>query len=156
VSGAAPQAVKAFRAVIGISLAGISAMIFSVKSSSTRKLQFDFLNWTFFGVEKVHLLGTNNSGAKDITTEYHLGPVTFSTFRHEPDAPQAIGTNKVHVGDRLYDPISKREIWRVLAVERKHEFDDDTDRDGVLVRSSVNGGEAWMPREKLGKVLVGR
>jgi hypothetical protein len=44
----------------------------------------------------------------------------------------------------------------VLATERKHEFDDDTDRAGVLVRSSVNGGEAWMPREKLRNVLVGR
>jgi hypothetical protein len=44
----------------------------------------------------------------------------------------------------------------LFATERKHELDDDTNRDGVLVRSSVNGGEAWLPREKLGKVLVGR
>jgi hypothetical protein len=52
--------------------------------------------------------------------------------------------------------VTKREVWRVLAVERQHEFDDDTIHDGVLVRSSINGSEAWMPREKLGKVLVGR
>ena len=43
-----------------------------------------------------------------------------------------------------------------MATEHRHEFDDGTDRDGVLVRSSINGGEGWLPREKLGKVLVGR
>ena len=41
-------------------------------------------------------------------------------------------------------------------VERWREFDDGTERDGVLVRSTGNGGEAWLPREKIGKVLVGR
>jgi hypothetical protein len=48
-----------------------------------------------------------------------------------------------------------RELWTVLATERKHQFDDDTDRDGVLVHSSVNGGEAWVPREQLGRCWWG-
>ena len=76
-----------------------------------------------------------------------------STIRQEP---QPLGTNTVHVGDRLYDPATKGEIWQVLKVERWHEFDDGTERKGVLVPSIVNGGQTWMPTEKMRKVLVGR
>ena len=44
----------------------------------------------------------------------------------------------------------------MLPVEKEHEFEDDSVRAGVLVRDHVNGREGWLPREKLGKVLVGR
>ena len=76
--------------------------------------------------------------------------------RTEVPSPGVLGTNTLQLGDRLYDPATRRELWRVLAIERRHEFEDGTDRDGVLVTSCVTGGEAWLPREKLGKVLVGR
>lgn len=90
-----------------------------------------------------------------VTSGFHFGPLHVFSVRSEME-PQPLGTNEVKVGMVLLDPATQREIWRVLAVERKHEFDDDTDRDGVLVRSTVNGGEGWLPREKIGKVLVGR
>ena len=90
-----------------------------------------------------------------VTEGFRFGPLHTYAIRVEMEKPP-LGTNTVHVGDILYDPVTKHELWRVLATERNHEFDDDTNKDGVLVRSSTNGSEAWMPREKLEKVLVGR
>ena len=90
-----------------------------------------------------------------ITEGFRFGPLHTYTVRVEMEK-QPLGTNQLHVGDILYDPATKREIWQVLKVERWHEFDDGTERDAVLVRSTGNGGEAWLPREKIGKVLVGR
>jgi hypothetical protein len=44
----------------------------------------------------------------------------------------------------------------VLAVESQHEFEDGTERDGVLVRDLVSGGKAWVPRTNLNKALLVR
>lgn len=41
-------------------------------------------------------------------------------------------------------------------MDQQHEVDDDNVRDGVLVRSSINAGEGCLPREKVGKALLGR
>jgi hypothetical protein len=113
------------------------------------------LNLKRWGMGRVVLI-ESESGNAEITrkTSYRVGPLGF--LRSERVALVVLGTNAVHVGDRLYDPTTKREIWTVLAVEKRHEFDDGTDRDRVLVRHSGQYGEAWLPRKKIGKVLVGR
>ena len=87
------------------------------------------------------------------TKRSQFGPLVYERYRFEKRV--IVGTNEVRVGDVLYDPATMREIWRILAVEKQHEFQDETVQPGVLVRD-MHGTEAWMPREKLGKVLVGR
>src|SRR5580765_7006824 len=70
---------------------------------------------------------TNLFGPKFVSRARVLGVVKVFS-RTEVPSPGVLGTNVLRVGDHLYDPASKREIWTVLAVERKHEFDDGTER----------------------------
>jgi len=93
--------------------------------------------------------GNHSSVAKG----YHVGPLTVYKWWVE-DGPDPVGTNALAVGDRLFDPTTKRELWKVLGVELQHEFEDGTEREGVRVRDAVNGGEAWVPRTNLSKALV--
>ena len=131
----------------------IAVGLFCITSGTKSGIKVD-LNLKGWGLGR--LLTESESGDAEITrrTLYRVGPLGF--LRTERIALEQLGTNELRVGDIGYNPSDKRELWRVLATERNHAFDDDTVKDGVLVRSSINGGEDWLPREKLGKVLVGR
>jgi hypothetical protein len=144
-------------AALVIALTGAALLItVAVLGPQGEHALIDTTGWRLGTINTTNVSATTNSAAEvRVTRGYQVGPVRFFTSWVKPE-PQPLGTNQLHVGDMLFDPTTKRELWTVLATERKHEFDDDTDRDGVLVRSRTNGGESWMPREKLGKVLVGR
>jgi hypothetical protein len=122
-------------------------------------VQWNFRDWQFGSYETHDSVegvdmddGTVSGTYTTLINGIHLGPLDVFTATSQSE-PEPLGTKTVHVGDHLYDPPTKAETWRV---KRKHEFDDDTFHDGVLVRSAIDGGEGWLPRKKIGKVLVGR
>ena len=153
-----PRAGRRFAFILSAALLCISVVLLCARSpgGSAWQLSIHPTNWWVSRTASERVLGFRSPAAyKRICVSYNIGPIVVSRFVEEA-FPQPLGTNTLQVGDCLYDPTSKREIWTVLAVEKLHEFDDGTDRDGVLVCSTGNGGESWLPREKLGKVLVGR
>ena len=136
-------------------ITGVLAVgLFSIASGTKSKITVE-LSLRRWGMGRMVLVESESDDA-EITrrTSYRVGPLGF--LRTERIALEQLGTNELRVGDIGYNPSDKRELWRVLATERNHAFDDDTVKDGVLVRSSINGGETWLPREKMGKVLVVR
>ena len=135
-------------------IAGVIAVglfCFASGTKSSIKLELSLRRW---GMGRVVVIESESSDV-EITrrTTYRFGPLGF--LRTERIALVVLGTNELRVGDIGYNPPDKQGLWSVLAVEQRHEFEDGTARPGVLLRF-VNGGEGWVPREKIGKVLVGR
>src|ERR1043165_376578 len=90
-----------------------------------------------------------------VTKGHSIGPLRVYKSWIETDPPE-IGINVLSVGDVLYDPDNKRELGRVLALDPRHQFLEGSNRDGVLLRSSVDGAEDWTPRTNLNSALYRR
>jgi hypothetical protein len=151
-------------ALLLIAAVALTALSFH-RRDSRLTVQWDFLHWHFGAYEKRDTVGITPVSSIVLTSltrhhttvrkGYHLGPLTVFTWWDE-DGPDWVGTNALTAGDRLFNPATKRELWKVLAVESQHEFEDGTERDGVLVRDLVSGGKAWVPRTNLNKALLVR
>jgi hypothetical protein len=134
-----------------------------VRRDSQLQVRWDFRNWQFGPYERRDTMGvTPVSGIvltaltrnyTTVTKGHYLGPMNVFRVWGE-NGPAPVGTNSLLVGDRLFDPVTMRELWKVLGVERDHEFEDGTEREGVRVRDLVNNGEAWVPRTNLSKAMV--
>jgi hypothetical protein len=137
----------------------IAANIFVGRVQSPWRVRLDFTNWRVYAAEMHHEMRKGAHIEREITAIYYCGPVIIWTTRHEitgvPIPRMLLGTNAVQVGMVIYNRSSQQEIGRVIAVERYHEFDDGTVREGALVRSTT-GVETWTPREVMSKAFVER
>jgi hypothetical protein len=145
-------------AVLLIAVVALAALCF-VRRDSGLQVQWDSRSWHFGAYKRLDSMegvdmddGTVSGSYTTLVEGYQVGPLNVFTAI----SPQPLGTNAFLVGDRLFDPMTTREVWKVLATERNHEFDDGIERDAVRARDLVNGGEAWVPRSKLSKALLVR
>jgi hypothetical protein len=96
------------------------------------------------GVYHIGLVGENPT----CSIESHaLSPVT-SGLELVP-----LSTNTPPPNAVLYDPVRRRAIGTVVEIEKYHEFDDGSDRAGILLRD-LTGLESWIPRTNLNQSLV--
>lgn len=100
---------------------------------SSKRVRFNFSNWIIFVSDSAEF---DRSGNRVRSGKiYHVGPLEISAEQENQRSP--LGTNVAQVGTTLYNPRTGREIGKVLAVERWHEFDDGTERPGVLALDAL-------------------
>src|SRR4051812_30524560 len=86
----------------------------------------DTTGWRLGTIITTNVSATTNSAAETrIIRGYQVGPIRFTTSWVQPE-PEPLGKNQLHEGDVLYDAATHHELWRVIAVEKRHELDDGT------------------------------
>src|SRR4029079_14287604 len=133
--------------VLLIAVVSFTALCF-VRRDSGLQVQWDSRSWHFGAYKRLDTMegvdmddGTVSGCYTTFVEGYQVGPLNVFTAI----SPQPLGTNVLLVKDRLFDPNTTRETWRVLAIERDHKFEDGTYREAAQVRDLVNGREAWVP-----------